>query len=81
MNILPRVEIAACVVRVGGFENGFESYGSVGRWLESNGYQMSGPPREVFIVPPRPDRIEETVCEIQLPITMERPSYLSLASN
>ena len=74
MNILPRVETAACVVRVGGLPNGFESYANMGRWMEANGYQMAGNVREVFIVPPNPERIEETVCEIQLPVILtERP--------
>ena len=72
MNILPRVETAACVVRVGGMPNGFESYANIGHWMEANGYRMSGNVREVFIVTPNPERIEETVCEIQLPVTLDR---------
>ena len=75
MQILPRVESAACVVRVGGMTSGYDSYANIGHWLEMNGYRMSGPVREVFIVPPRPDRIEETVCEIQLPVTQVSSSY------
>ena len=78
MSILPRVETAACIVRVGGMTNGFESYANVGHWMEANGYQMSGPVREVFIVPPNPERIEETVCEIQLPVTLTQRPTLSL---
>ena len=79
MRILPRVEMAACAVRIGGFENGYESYGNVGRWLEANDYRLAGPVREVFIVPPHPERVEETVCEIQLPVTMVRRPSLPLA--
>ncbi|WP_420630683.1 MerR family transcriptional regulator [Candidatus Leptofilum sp.] len=74
MNILPRVETAACAVRVGTLPDGYESYANMGRWMEANGYEMAGNVREVFIVPPNPERVEETVCEIQLPVTlMERP--------
>ena len=77
--ILPRVEMAACAVRVGGFENGYESYGNIGRWVEANSYQLAGPVREVFLVTPHPDRIEETVCEIQLPVTLEQRTSLPSA--
>ncbi|MEM7034536.1 MAG: MerR family transcriptional regulator [Chloroflexota bacterium] len=78
--VLPAVEMAACAVRVGGMENGYESYGNVGRWAEANDYHLIGPTREVFIVPPHPDRVEETVCEIQVPVTLELRSSLSLPS-
>lgn len=73
MRTLPPIEMAASVVRVGGFENGFESYGNLGRWVEANGYRMSGPVREIFIVTPNLiNRIEENVCEIQIPVTPEQ---------
>ncbi|MBV7337447.1 MerR family transcriptional regulator [Chloroflexi bacterium TSY] len=77
--MLPRVEMAACIARVGGFENGYESYGTVGRWLEANDYRLAGPIREVFIEQAPPDRIEEMVCEIQLPVTLEgqRPQLIA----
>ena len=76
MRILPRIETAACAVRIGGFENGYESYAAVGRWVEANGYRLAGPAREVFIVPPHPDRMDETVCEIQFPVeSAERQSF------
>ena len=75
--ILPRVEMAACVVRVGGPDKAVDSYGNIGRWIEANGYQMSNPVREMFIVQPRPGHFEETVCEIQIPVTLDRNSLLS----
>lgn len=74
--MLPHVGMAACIARVGGFEKGYDSYGTAGRWLEANNYQLAGPIREVFIVQAPPDRIEEMVCEIQFPVT--RASQLSL---
>jgi effector-binding domain-containing protein len=36
--------------------------------VESNGYRLSGPSREVFLRPPRPDRLEESVVEMQFPV-------------
>lgn len=80
MHILPYVETAACIVRLGGMENGLESYANIGRWMETNGYRMVGPVREVFIVPPNPERIEDTVCEIQMPVTFENQNLLQYAS-
>lgn len=76
--MLPRVETAACVVRVGGMENSYDCYGTIGRWLEANNYQVAGPVREVFLVQPPPDRIDELVCEIQYPITLDRSVSLPL---
>ena len=72
MRILPRVEMAACIARVGGFENGYECYGNAGRWLAENGYAISGHIREVFIKQVPMDRIDELVCEIQIPVTSTR---------
>ena len=70
--MLPRVEMAACAVRLGGFENGYESYAKLGRWVEANNYRLAGPIREVFIVQAPPERMKDLVCEIQLPVTLER---------
>lgn len=58
----------ATVVRVGGFEKSCESYGAIGLWVEENGYRINGPGREVQIQPPRTERLEEMVTEIQFPI-------------
>jgi DNA-binding transcriptional MerR regulator len=65
---LPAVATMATVVRVGGFEQNCRSYGAIGSWVEENGYRISGPGREVLIKPPRLDRLEEMVTEIQFPV-------------
>ncbi|WP_420630686.1 MerR family transcriptional regulator [Candidatus Leptofilum sp.] len=78
--ILPRVEMAACVVRVGGPDKAVASYANVGRWIEANGYHMGNPVREMFIVPPSPGKFEETVCEIQIPVSFE-PGILDKITN
>ena len=36
--------------------------------LEANGYTLAGPSREVFLQPPRLDRMEESVVEMQFPV-------------
>jgi DNA-binding transcriptional MerR regulator len=66
-SILPRVEIAATAVRLGPFENGYESYATLGRWVEANGYRLAGPAREEFIVLPT-QTPDEAVVEIQMPV-------------
>lgn len=80
MRILPRVEMAACVARVGGFEQGYSCYGNAGRWLATNGYSISGPIREVFIKQVPMERIHELVCEIQIPVTLDRQPSLPLVT-
>lgn len=65
---LPAEARMATVVRVGGFENNCQSYGAIGLWVEENGYRINGPGREVLIQPPRTERLDEMVTEIQLPV-------------
>ena len=80
MRTLPPIEMAACIVRVGGPDQSYDCYSRAGRWVEANGYQLAGPANEVFLVPPRSGRIEETVCEIQLPVTATRRASFSTSA-
>ncbi len=75
--VLDAVETAACIVRVGGMEKGYDCYGDAGHWLEANNYQLAGPIREVFIKQVPMERIDEMVCEIQMPITLKQETDLS----
>jgi DNA-binding transcriptional MerR regulator len=59
--------MAACV-RVGLPEHAHLITGKIGRFVEGNGYRLAGPSREVFLRPPRPDRMEESVVEMQFPV-------------
>lgn len=68
MRILPAEERVITAVRIGHFENGYESYARLGRWVESNGFQLSGPAREVFIEIPTDANGGNAVCEIQFPV-------------
>ena len=68
MRILPAEEKVISAVRIGPFENGYESYAQLGRWVESNGFKLAGPAREIFIEPPRPDAPDAAICEIQFPV-------------
>ncbi|MCA9934319.1 MAG: MerR family transcriptional regulator [Ardenticatenaceae bacterium] len=70
---LPGAETMATVIRNGGFENNYQSYGAIGLWMEDNGYQIAGPGREVLIAPPRGGNIVEMVTEIQFPVMSVQP--------
>ncbi|MEO1086171.1 MAG: GyrI-like domain-containing protein, partial [Acidobacteriota bacterium] len=63
---LPAVETMATVARHGSFENNCQSYGALGRWLESHSYVIDGVGREVFLEMPREGA--DFVVEIQVPV-------------
>jgi DNA-binding transcriptional MerR regulator len=65
---LPAVERMATCVRIGPPERAHLITAKIGVFLEANGYTLAGPSREVFLQPPRPDRMEESVVEMQFPI-------------
>ncbi len=56
------------VTRIGHPRLAHGSYGALGIWAEANGYQFAGSVREVFINLMPPERIDETVAEIQYPV-------------
>lgn len=66
---LPAVERMATCVRIGLPERAHLITGKIGMFLEASGYNLAGPSREVFLQPPRPDRMEESVVEMQFPIS------------
>lgn len=65
---LPAVERMATCVRIGLPERAHLITGKIGVFLEANGYGLAGPSREVFLQPPRLDRMEESVVEMQFPV-------------
>lgn len=70
---LPAITTMATVVRMGGFEQSCGCYGAIGLWVENNGYRITGPGREVLIHPPRNERLDEMVTEIQFPVERDQP--------
>jgi effector-binding domain-containing protein len=46
---LPRLTSVACVVHVGEYSGIYRAYNALLSWIEANGYQMSGPIREVYL--------------------------------
>jgi effector-binding domain-containing protein len=67
---LPAVERMATCVRIGLPERAHLITGKIGVFLEANGYGLGGPSREVFLQPPRADRMEESVVEMQFPVAV-----------
>jgi effector-binding domain-containing protein len=61
----------ASVVYKGSF-NAFDTVGKIhldiGKWIEANGYQISGANREIYWQPPE-DYSQDGVMEIQYPLT------------
>jgi DNA-binding transcriptional MerR regulator len=64
---LPEARMAICV-RVGLPEDAHLVTAKIGRFVEISGDMLAGPSREVFLQPPRLDRTQESVVEMQFPI-------------
>jgi DNA-binding transcriptional MerR regulator len=66
---LPAIETMATVVRPGTNAESHTSFGTVGRWIEANHYEIAGPCREIFLEPiTGPPGFEEALVEIQFPV-------------
>jgi DNA-binding transcriptional MerR regulator len=65
---LPHVDKLATLVHRGKNYESHLAFGALGVWMEANGYQISGPSREVFLDLPLADP-ELAIVEIQFPVT------------
>src|SRR5262245_32382062 len=65
---LPAAARMAVCVRVGLPEQAHIVTAKIGRYVEANGYSLAGPGRELFLSSPQPDRMENSVVEMQFPI-------------
>ena len=68
---LPAIETMACVVHHGPFITLNEAYTALLKWIESNGYRITGPAREIYLEPPATAGNQtdpSTVTEIQFPV-------------
>jgi DNA-binding transcriptional MerR regulator len=65
---LEAVERMAVCVRVGLPEDAHLVTAKIGKYLEKSGERLAGPSREVFLRPPDPERMHESVVEMQFPI-------------
>lgn len=65
---LPGVETMAAVIHHGGFSTLAEAYHALFQWIDANGYQISGPIRELNLVYERGGDQSKFVTEIQVPV-------------
>ena len=66
---LPGIEEAACTIYKGPYEGINEAYKAMMAWIESNGYQINGPDRELYFTDPRKVKDPaENITEIQFPV-------------
>lgn len=66
---LPAVERMATCVRIGLPEHAHLITARIARAIETTGDRLAGPSREVFLERPRFDRMQDSVVEMQFPIT------------
>ena len=66
---LPEVEQMACLTIEGSYEGLSGAYGRLIQWIQTNGYQIVAPNREIYIKGPGPDHgPAEYVTELQFPV-------------
>lgn len=65
---LPAVDTMASIVRSGPPHESHRAFGAVGGWMESNGYAIAGPCREVFLEPITGPPAGDVLVEIQFPV-------------
>ncbi len=65
---LPAVETMASTIHRGSFSTLNEAYNAVTHWVETNGYRISGPNRELNLVYERGGDQSRFVTEIQFPV-------------
>ena len=66
---LPGAEQMACLVHEGSYETVGGTYGQLMKWVEANGYRVTGPCREVYLQGPESGSDPSTyVTEIQFPV-------------
>ena len=68
---LPAVETMACIVHKGSFATLPQAYDALAKWIDENGYQITGPARELNLrLPDKPGDQNDpnTVNEVQFPV-------------
>jgi len=63
---LPQVDTMATIVRTGPAWRSHFAFGAIGQWIETSGFELGGPCREVFL--DQPGSSTEPIIEIQFPV-------------
>ncbi len=66
--LLPGIEQAATIVHVGPTSDTHRAYGALATWLETHGWSVLGPGRQVLLRLPLESPESEAVVELQLPV-------------
>jgi effector-binding domain-containing protein len=70
VRVLPGEETVASTIHRGPYETIGQAYQALVTWCESNGYELAGPDREVYLTaPPEASDPSEYVTELQQPVT------------
>lgn len=74
VSTLPAVETMACTIHHGPFVTLSEAYNAILKWIDENGYHITGPCREVYLRGPKDgsQTDPDTVTEIQFPVEKGR---------
>ena len=65
---LPGYDQMATTIHKGSYESISGAYNALGKWIETNGYQIIGPLREIYMTDPSKTKPSEYVTEIHFPI-------------
>jgi effector-binding domain-containing protein len=65
---IPGAEQAACLVYRGSYDNFNQAYMALMTWVETNGYQIEGPNREIYLQGPGQGAPSSYITEIQMPV-------------
>jgi DNA-binding transcriptional MerR regulator len=63
---LPPLSEAATVIHIGSYDTLSATYQALGKWIESNGYRIAGPSREIYLKSAGKDN--DPIVEIQWPV-------------
>jgi len=61
-------QLVASTMHKGAYENIEPTYRALGEWIAAEGYQMSGPPMEIYYSDPNEVPPEEYLTEIRFPV-------------
>ncbi len=78
VRLLEGAERMACVVHRGSFSALFEAYADLFRWVEANGCQVAGPPREIYLEFRPGGDPERFTTEIQIPVGAKKKEMRQL---
>jgi DNA-binding transcriptional MerR regulator len=65
---LPAIETMATCVRIGLPEHAHLVTARIAATMEARGFRLAGPSREVFLEPPKFERMQDSVVEMQFPV-------------